>query len=156
MEPISTMIATAIALGAAEGLKPTVKEAIQDAYAGFKRVIQDRYAENEDVSDAIDYVEKKPVAEKRRSMLESALEEAGAEEDSELAEAARHLVDTVRKEDPAVVESIGMDIEELESATLNVDKVLAGKGGTAVRIKRAKIEGAANFSNIGGGESDPG
>ena len=44
MDPISIII-TALALGAAAGLKPTAEIAIKDAYAGLKKIIQDKYIE---------------------------------------------------------------------------------------------------------------
>ena len=40
MDPI-TIIVTALALGAAAGLKPTAEQAVKVAYAGLKKLIQD-------------------------------------------------------------------------------------------------------------------
>ncbi len=54
MESILTVIASAIALGAAAGLKPTVEQAIKDAYEGLKRIITDRYQGKEEVVDAME------------------------------------------------------------------------------------------------------
>ena len=149
MEPITTIIAGAIAMGAAAGLKPTVEQAVKDAYAGLKKLIQDRYGSNEDVVDAVDYVSKKPEAEKRREALEEALEEAGAGRDTELATAAKQVVVAVETHAPDLPESIGMDIGVLKAKMLKVEDVLAGDGGTAVRIARAEIEGTASFKGIG-------
>ena len=65
MEPVITTIAAAVALGAAAGIKDTASKAVKDAYAGLKTLIQDRYKKNEDVTDAVDYLVKKPEAEGR-------------------------------------------------------------------------------------------
>ena len=54
MEPVTTIIASAIALGAAAGLKPTVEQAIKDAYDGLKRLIVDRYRDKAEVVDAVE------------------------------------------------------------------------------------------------------
>ena len=43
MEPVTTLIASAIAMGAASGLKPTVEQAIKDAYEGLKNLIKSKY-----------------------------------------------------------------------------------------------------------------
>ena len=42
MDPI-TAITTAIATGAAAAISPTAKQAVQDLYAGVKKLIQDKY-----------------------------------------------------------------------------------------------------------------
>ncbi len=154
MEPISTVIASAIALGAAAGLKPTVERAIKDAYEGLKRVITDRYQDKEEVVDAIEYVTKKPDAKKRREVLEEALSDAGATEDVTLIEAASAVHTAVERHDPDLPQSIGMEIGQLKAAMLEVENVQATRGGIGVKIDRAEIEGTAAFKNIGGG-SDP-
>jgi len=150
MEPITTIIASAVAIGAAAGIKPTVEQAVKDAYAGLKSLIQERYGSNDDVVDAVDYVAKKPEAGKRREALEDALEEAGAGEDAELATAAKQVVDAVEAHAPDLPKSIGMDIGVLQAKMLKVEDVLAGAGGTGVRIGRAEIAGTASFKGIGG------
>jgi len=115
MEPISTIIAGAIAMGAAAGIEPTVEQAVKDAYAGLKKLITDRYADNDDVTYAVEGVTRKPEAEKRRAALEEALEEAGAEQDTELAGAAKQVVDAVQVHAPELAEAIGMDIGTLKA-----------------------------------------
>jgi hypothetical protein len=155
MEPITTIIVGAIAMGAAAGIKPTMEQAVKDAYARLKRLIQDRYGSNDDVVDAVDYVSKKPEASGRREALEKVLEEAGAGEDAELAGAAKQVVDAVEAHAPELAGSIGIDIGVLKAKILKVEDVLAGAGGTAVRIDRAEIAGTASFKNIGREGSNP-
>ena len=154
MDPV-TIIASAIALGAASGLKPTVEQAIKDAYEGLKRLIIDRYSNKGDVIDTMDYLAKKPDASKRRETLEEALTEAGDAQDTALLEAAKTVHTAVKEHDPELPQSIGMDIGALKAAVLEVENVLAGKGGTAVKIGTAEIAGTASFKNIGGGNSNP-
>ncbi len=151
MEPVTAAIAAAVALGAAEGLKSIVPQAVSDAYAGLKKLIQDRYGKQEDVVDAVDYVTKKPEAEPRRQMLEQALKEAGADKDQELTKSADNLLAVVEQHNPNAAAGIGMDIGTLKAARLDVSSVLATQGGTGVKIGTAEIAGAATFTNIGGG-----
>ena len=150
MEPVITTIAAAVALGAAAGIKDTASKAVTDAYAGLKKLIQDRYKKNEDVTDAVDYLVKKPEAESRQQELSKALQDAGAESDQELARSAEQVLAAVEKHDPETVAGIGMDIGTLKANRLEVSNVLAASdGGTGVKIERAEIEGTASFSNIG-------
>jgi hypothetical protein len=155
MEPITTMIASAVALGAAAGLKPIVEQGIKDAYDGLKRLIIDRYRDKTEVVDAVEYVSKNPQAEKRRAVLEEALTEAGATEDATLLEAAKAVHVAVENHAPDLPRSIGMDIGRLKAAVLEVENVQAAAGGTGVKIDTADIAGAATFKNIGGRGSHP-
>ena len=155
MEPITTMIASAIALGAAAGLKPMVAQAVKDAYEGLKRVIVDRYQHRVEVVDAVEYVTKKPDAERRRAALEETLTDAGATEDPALLEAAKAVHTAVAKHDPDLPQGIGMDIGTLKAAILEVENVQATTGGIGVKIDTAEIAGTAAFKNIGGSGSRP-
>ena len=155
MEPITTMIASAIALGAAAGLKPIVEQGIKDAYDGLKRLIAERYRDKAEVVDAVEYVSKNPKAEKRRAVFEDALTDAGATKDATLLEAAKAVHIAVEQHAPDLPQSIGMDIGILKAAVLEVENVQAAAGGIGVKIDTADIAGAAKFKNIGGGGSHP-
>lgn len=101
MDPLS-LIVTAVATGAALGLKPTVEQAIKDAYAGLKQLIIDRYGDRGDVAEAVENVESKPESEGRKAVLQEELEEAGAAEDEDVLEAAQALLE---KADPEGAET---------------------------------------------------
>ena len=148
MEPITTTIVTAIALGAS---RETAAQAVKDSWAAMKKFIQDRYKDNEDVTDAVDYAIKKPAAKSRQQELGKALETAGANKNQELVQLAEKLLAAVKKSSPELVDGVGMDIATLKAARLDVSNVLAVQGGTGVKIENAEIEGDAVFSNIGGG-----
>ncbi|MCI5118154.1 MAG: hypothetical protein D3913_09370 [Candidatus Electrothrix sp. LOE1_4_5] len=151
MEPIITTIAAAVALGAAESLKDVAAAAVKDSYSTLKNLFHNRYGNNEDVTDAMDYLVKKPEAAPRRQMLEQALKDAGADKDQELVQEAEQVLAAVEKHSPESVAGIGMDIGTLKAARLDVSNVLAAaNGGTGVKIERAEIDGTASFNNIGG------
>jgi Effector-associated domain 9 len=88
MDPITTLIVTAIALGASAGLKPATEQAVKDAYAGFKRVILDRYTDHRKLANAVEALGEQPADAGRRATLEQELVKAGAHKDPVLAEAA--------------------------------------------------------------------
>lgn len=109
MEPVITTIAAAVALGAAEGLKSIVPQAVSDAYAGLKKLIQNRYGSNADVTDAVALVSQKPEAAPRRQMLEQALKDAGADKDQELHQLAQQLLAALKEQPTA--NTIGQKVE---------------------------------------------
>jgi len=88
MEPIVTLMMTAIALGAASGLKPATERAVQDAYEGFKRLIIDRYNHHRGLVDAVKALGEKPDDIGRQARLETELLSSGAVKDPGLVEAA--------------------------------------------------------------------
>ena len=63
------------------------------------------------MTDAIDYVTKKPEAQPRRQMLETALKEAGANNDQELHQLAQQLLAAL-KEQPNNEKSGGQKVEQ--------------------------------------------
>ena len=155
MEPLTTVIASAVALGATAVLKTTVEQAVKDAYEGLKRVITDRYQHKAEVIDAVEYVTKRPDVERRREVLEEALTDAGATGDPVLLEAAKAVHTAVATYAPDLPQGIGMDISTLKAAVLEVENVQATAAGIGVKIDTAEIAGKAAFKNIGSGEAHP-
>ena len=66
MDPI-TAIMTAIAAGAADAINPTAKQAVQDLYAGVKKLIQDKYHK---ANSSLEALEKKPESVSKRESLQ--------------------------------------------------------------------------------------
>jgi hypothetical protein len=128
MEPVITTIATAIALGAAAGLKDTAAQAVKDSWAGLKKLIQDRYQRNEDVTAAIDHVSRKPEATARRQMLEQALQNAGADKDAEVIKAAEALLAAVKKQ-PGGEEAVRQIVNQQVTGNGNI---FSGTGNVSV------------------------
>jgi hypothetical protein len=143
MDPI-TVIISAIALGAASGLTETATTAVKDAYAGLKRLITNRY---DDVD--LEPLEKKPDSEGRRLTLQEDLEAARADQDNDLLEAARELIAIVRAQNESVERIVGIDLAEVEAASLNIGKVRSSGG--AVKVERGKFSGDININNVRAG-----
>src|SRR5436190_858267 len=93
MEPV-TLLVTALALGAAAGLKATSEQTVKDTYTGVKALIQGKYV---DASAMLNALEQKPESEKNRARLAEDLQEAGADQDGELLAQANQLIDAIEK-----------------------------------------------------------
>ena len=131
MDP-TALIVSALASGAAAGLKPLAEQTIKDAYASIKAFIRSKYP-----SVSLEPLEKKPDSEAKRSSTAEDLTEAGADEDNELLERSKALLDTVKQHDRQAAEAIGVDIEEVEAEYLKIQKVRAS--GTGVQVRKSKF-----------------
>ena len=74
VDPI-TIIVTALATGAAAGLKPTAAQAVKDAYAGLKSLIQRKLG----TTASVDALESKPDSETKQSSVAEDLADTGGE-----------------------------------------------------------------------------
>lgn len=92
MEPI-TLIATALAAGAALGAKETASSAMKDAYAGLKALAKRRLGGRPGTELLLAKHERVPEA--WREALVAELAEAGADHDLELVAAAQALMNIV-------------------------------------------------------------
>jgi hypothetical protein len=95
MDPI-TLIVTALAAGAASGLKDTASEMLKDAYAGLKNLVKNRLGGGPDADLVLAKHEQAP--ETWQAPLKSELAGAGADSDQRLIDAAKALLDLVDKE----------------------------------------------------------
>ncbi len=105
-----------------------------------------KFGAESDLADALKKLEQKPEAPGRQLTLKEEAEAAGADKDEEIMQAAQALLDAVK----AQAGGIGMDIDTLTAATLEVSDVVAEEKGTAVRMKEVNIKDTATFSKIGG------
>lgn len=89
MDPI-TLIVTALAAGAALGVKDTASSAVEDAYAGLKALVRKRLGDRPDGELVLARYEQAP--ETWRAPLMAELDQAGAGNDSSLVAAAVALM----------------------------------------------------------------
>jgi hypothetical protein len=92
MEPTSLILA-ALAAGAAAAAKDTASQAIKDAYAGLKALVQKRFADKPEAETALAQHEKKPDVWKEP--LKDALTENGAIKDEEIIRQAQQVMKLV-------------------------------------------------------------
>ena len=143
MDPIS-LIVVALATGAAAGLKPTAEAAIRDAYAGLKRLITDRYRQVD-----VGPVENRPSSEAKRRSLEEDLRETHAAADPELLREAKALLDLIAERDPSAATTVGVDLENIRAAFVDIESVQSG--GTGVRGRGWEIAGGVRIKNVEAG-----
>ena len=92
MDPI-TLVTTALASGATAALKDTATQAMKDAYAGLKVLIQQKFGERDVAKTTLEqYVEKPKVWE---APLQEELTTSGAAQDETILAAAQELMKLV-------------------------------------------------------------
>jgi len=143
MDPIS-IIVTALVTGAAAALKPTTEQAIKDAYASVKGLIQRRFGR---VDVAV--LETDPASKARQAVVQEDLEKAGAGQDEELLSKAKALLDAIQAHASDMPEKVGLDLEEIKGASLSAERILAeGSHATGVKVKGADIKGDITFRDV--------
>ena len=94
MDPI-TLILTTLVTGAAAAFKPTAEQAVKDAYAGLKTLLQHKFAGKPAAEVALTEYEKKPDIWK--APLEAAIKETGTDQDQKIIAAAEKLAQLARE-----------------------------------------------------------
>lgn len=149
MDPI-TLIVTALAAGAAAGLKPTAEQVVKDAYQGLKALVKSKYAAT---APTVDYLEARPERENTRQDLHQELAATTAAQDAEVLNQAQAVLKAVEKKAPELAVSIGVSLEDIHvGASINIgDIVVKGDGsGSAYGFKgkNLKVKGNVNVGNV--------
>ncbi|WP_157101586.1 hypothetical protein [Nocardia shimofusensis] len=149
MEPV-TIIASAVAVGAAAGMTDSAKQAVIDAYATLKRLLSTRYS-------GIDLapLEQKPGSDAKRKSLEEDLIDEKADTDTELLDASQQVIEAVRASSPEVGTVIGVNLADVEAAVLRVQRINArGERSTGVQITRGRY-GVLDIGEVNAGLEEP-
>jgi hypothetical protein len=147
VEPIS-LIVTALAAGAAAAAKPVATKAVTDAYAGLKRIIQDRYAA---ARESVEHLEKAPDKQPRRDGVAEELATTKAATDTELMQQAQSVIDAVEADDPEVARTFGLRLKGFTAKELTAEDIEthATTGpATGADMKDTHIDGAAVFKGF--------
>ncbi|WP_416563159.1 hypothetical protein [Nocardia testacea] len=147
MDPL-TLVAAAVAAGAAVGLTDTARQAVVDAYQGLKGLIARQY-ESVDVS----VVEARPEVASRQAVLAEELAAAGAGEDQELVAAARYLFEVLHEHAPQAVENVGVRITETQAGEIEITDIASN--GAAFIADRVSVAGKLKVSGIRAGVQEP-
>ncbi|NKY60928.1 hypothetical protein [Nocardia flavorosea] len=149
MDPVTAVVVSAIAAGAAAGVSDTAAQVVKDAYLGLKDLISRNYR-GVDVSG----VERKPESESKQASLAEDLDDAGAAGDAELGAAAVAVLQAVQQHHPQVV---GADVSGLVAAVLEISDIASA--GDGVRVTGSEIAGTVKISGVRAGfpeAPDPG
>ena len=144
MDPVSIIVA-ALAAGAATALKSTAEQAIKDAYAGFKALIQSKYGHV-----SVEALERKPDSEVKQISVQEDLTDAGAGADQELLDRAKALLDAVKAHDRAAAAKININLDEVEAAYFKL-KDAAAEGDVNVGVKKSNFSGGIDLEGLTAG-----
>lgn len=96
MDPITTSIAAALALGATSGIADATKKAVSDGYESVKALIKGKFGHERDVIEAIDKLQNNPQSKARQEVLAEEIAKTTVAKDSELLAAANILLKALR------------------------------------------------------------
>jgi len=148
MEPVTMMIATAVAVGASD----VAKQIVPDAYAALKTLILNRYTA---VGAEVAGVESEPDEPLRRQLLAKQLDKAGASEDNELRDTAQELLHQIDQKAPEAAETVGVRLlrvaagGDIEIADIDV---VGGSGVTATDVSAGR---SLKITGVKAGVSEP-
>lgn len=134
VDPISLIVAAVVA-GASAGLKEHAQEAVKDAYFAFRRLLSDRHGVD------VGPIERKPSSEAKQGSLKEDLGDAGAGDDTELIEAARRVVEEVRRHDGAAAQAVGVDLDDVTAEFVRITNVGVAGSGRGVDMDRVHTRG---------------
>jgi hypothetical protein len=143
MDPLTSLV-TALAAGAAAALKPTVEQAVKDSYAALKGVIQRKYAQVN-----LDQLEANPSSKNRRGVVEEDLKAVGADHDAEVLQHAQGLIEAIQSHAPEAAAAIGVDLKDIEGASLAIRRVTAA--GTGVKVEQGTFRGNITIEDVQAG-----
>jgi hypothetical protein len=145
VDPIS-MIVIALATGAAAALKPTAEQAIKDAYAGMKTLIQDKYK-----NVSIDMLENDPTSQARQNILQQDLEKTDASKNEEVLRKAQVLLKAIENKAPEVASEVGVKLEDVKGgASLKIEDIIAT--GSGVDLNKIEIQGDIEIRKVRAGQ----
>jgi hypothetical protein len=150
MEP-ATIIVTALALGAATGLKSVSEKAVKDSYEAIKALIGSKYPKV-----GIKQLEEKPDSKNRQGVVEEYIVDLGVDKDEEILQKAKTLLQAIEELPQEKLPAIGVNLEDIKAAALKIEDVIAT--GTGVNVKKGEFQGDIEIKNIRAGsepEKDP-
>src|SRR5664279_1646991 len=149
MEPIS-LIVSALVMGAAAAAKQVGGQALQDAYAGLKHLIEDRYKRG----GAIQALQEDPSSELQKKALEDSLTKAGADKDADVLTSANVVTQALAAAPQAAVVAAGIDFDRVKAVNAqlgNIDVSGLAKGIvardsdlTGLKVGNVKVANSPN------------
>ena len=128
-------------------MKPAAEQAVKDAYAGLKTLIQRKW---QHVS--VSQLEANPTSEARQAVVKEDLAQASAADDRDLLTAADKVLGAVAQHAPEVAKSIGVRLEDIKSGgSLRIRDVVAGNAG--VDVRKADVHGDIDISGVRAGRT---
>jgi hypothetical protein len=145
MDPLTSLV-TALAAGAAAALQSTVEQGVKDGYAALKRLIQRKYTQVN-----LDQLEANPSSKNRRGVVEEDLKAARADQDAEVLQKAQELLEIIQRQAPEAAAAIGVELKDIEGASLAIRRVTAA--GAGVKVEQGKFTGDVTIEDVQAGGS---
>lgn len=152
MDVISA-ISTALALGAVAGFKDTAAQVVKDGYGALKRLLVQKFPA---VVPSLEQLEQAPDSSARCAALEENLSKVSADEELDLLEQTETFLRLIVNQAPELVEVIGVSLEDIKGASLNIADIRSS--GSGVKVTKAEIDGDINIKGVHAGSqesSDP-
>jgi hypothetical protein len=143
MDPLTSLV-TALTAGAATALQSTVEQGVKDGYTALKGLIQRKYAQVD-----VNQLEANPSSKSRRGVVEEDLKAAGADKDAEVLQQAQVLLEAIQRHAPQAAAAIGVDLKDIEGASLAIRRVIAT--GAGVKVEGAKLSGDITIEDVQAG-----
>jgi hypothetical protein len=118
MEPIS-LIVSALVMGAVAAAKQVGGQALQDAYGGLKRLIEDKYKRG----GAIQALQEDPSSEPQKKALEDSLTKAGADKDPDVVASAKVVTQALAALPQATLAAAGIDFERVKAVNAQIGDI---------------------------------
>lgn len=129
----TTLLVTALVVGAINATKDVTEQAIKDGYAGLKHLIQTRYT-----TVPVEQLEKNPESTGRQAVIEEELTAVNADQDEELIQKAAELLEiAANKLSADEFRVIGVELVEVEGGNLTIRRV--NSTGQGILIKKSKL-----------------
>jgi hypothetical protein len=143
MDPLTSLV-TALAAGAAAALQSTVEQGVKDGYAALKGLIQRKYAQVD-----VNQLEANPTSKSRRGVVEEDLKAVGADTDAEVLQHVQALLDAIQSSTPETAAAIGVELKDIEGASLTIRRVIAS--GAGVKVEQGKFSGDLTIEDVHAG-----
>lgn len=144
MDPV-TLVVVAMAAGAAAGLKDSAADAVKQAYSALVGAIKRRYPGTD-----LRPVAESPASGEIRGALVRELRAAEGGPGPDVLEPARAVLLAVQDQDPGEFAAIGVDLERVKGAFIDI----AGVSGetTGVRVRDAEVTGGITIKDVRAGK----
>lgn len=146
MDPVSTTVVSAIALGATHAADKLGEKLVTDSYAALKHLLVTAYGKATDLIESVIGLEKKPDSEGRQATVAEELRTSGAVDDERLIAAAEAVL--AAAEQASAVRTIGIDWSDVKAARVKVGKIKARAGAIGFRAARMEIAGDVEVQDI--------
>ncbi|BDT95542.1 MULTISPECIES: hypothetical protein [Nocardia] len=150
MDPV-TLIAAAVAAGAATGLTDVATRVVADSYQALKDLLSRRYGV---IEAEIIGVERDPQEPLRRQLLAKELGKAGAGEDLEVRAAAEELLRVIEEQAPAAAAAVGVQLTRVEAGGEIEIRDVTAAAGSGVEATDVKAGGSIRVSGVRAGRPD--